>query len=488
MFDLSKFKKIGSDEKSSTLKHMEDGHEIKVFHDKVDDKVLRQLSGLKVHKFASGGSIKDDFSDISSNQPIKEYQSGPPVNPVVDSVNSFIDDHPSVKSFVGKDEDLASRDVANVEEAEDISLDEPSVTQPEATELIPGSQPIANSGPSSKLLQQSLDDQISGASQVAKAQVNLAGETQKLEQENAKQQIQAKEDYLKAQAPLLAKEAELNNWLEAHPENAKRYVDNMSTGGKIRTALGLILGGIGSGMTHGPNVAFQYLQKQIDNDLEEQKSNIGTKKGLLAHNMQQMGNIRDAYTMTKIQNNEIMSSYLKSAAAKASGEAALGSLNQMIGKFKQQNLILNSKISTSGVNKNDAQYIKEVNSRKSTIDSNVDKAINMIQKKGTYEAVGPHNDNLDRIMDQVAVDMAKLQDPNSVARPGEVELVKQGLVKSGIFQQNKTAISKLKAFKKEVEERARVAHESRGLTPQAETKTMNGIKYQKVQGGWKKVQ
>jgi len=110
-----------------------------------------------------------------------------------------------------------------------------------------------------------------------------------------------------------------------------------------------------------------------------------------------------------------------------------------------------------------AQALDEVAQRKNTIVTNIDKAIAMIDKAGTYEALGPHNKVLDGIMSEVATDAAKLSDPQSVARPSEVEGILANLVKSGAMQQNSTAKKVLQDFKARMEDRAAEAYRVRGI-------------------------
>jgi hypothetical protein len=59
--------------------------------------------------------------------------------------------------------------------------------------------------------------------------------------------------------------------------------------------------------------------------------------------------------------------------------------------------------------------------------------------------------------------MAKLQDPSSVARPGEVELVKSTLLNPGLRTRNKTAEQQMRNFMKTVETRANDAYSIRGM-------------------------
>lgn len=110
--------------------------------------------------------------------------------------------------------------------------------------------------------------------------------------------------------------------------------------------------------------------------------------------------------------------------------------------------------------------LNEVEDRKQNIEQNLTELEKMIKDKGTYEVFGSHNTDLDRRVDAIATDMAKLADPNSVARPSEVELFKKGLIQSNIgSMRNETALNILKNFRDEVNKRVETAYRVRGLTP-----------------------
>lgn len=139
--------------------------------------------------------------------------------------------------------------------------------------------------------------------------------------------------------------------------------------------------------------------------------------------------------------------------------------------------------------KDDADALKEVVGRRDMIKANADKAIAMIKKNGTYEAFGPHNAVLNGLADQIATDQAKLIDPNSVARPGEVELVKKSLIEAGLGTMNRTAEQQLKAFLSTVDSRANQAFAKRGMkapampTGESDIKVVNGVKYMRGPDG-----
>jgi len=108
--------------------------------------------------------------------------------------------------------------------------------------------------------------------------------------------------------------------------------------------------------------------------------------------------------------------------------------------------------------------LNEIEDRRRNIEDNLTLVEEMIKEDGTYEAFGSHNADLDRRVEMIATDMAKLADPGSVARPQEVESFKKGLVQAGATgMRNSTALDLLKNFRSELNSRADNAYKIRGI-------------------------
>lgn len=78
---------------------------------------------------------------------------------------------------------------------------------------------------------------------------------------------------------LAMKENEIDRRIQAIKDDVQkvdpdRFWNNKSTGQKISIGIGLMLGGIGSGLTGGPNTAAQMINSAIDNDIQAQKLDI----------------------------------------------------------------------------------------------------------------------------------------------------------------------------------------------------------------------
>lgn len=108
--------------------------------------------------------------------------------------------------------------------------------------------------------------------------------------------------------------------------------------------------------------------------------------------------------------------------------------------------------------------LSEVEDRRRNIEDNLTLLEKMIEEDGTYELMGSHNIDLDRRVDMIATDMAKLADPGSVARPSEVEMFKKSLLApTATGMRNSTALDVIKNFRSELDKRADNAYKIRGI-------------------------
>jgi len=95
----------------------------------------------------------------------------------------------------------------------------------------------------------------------------------------------------------------------------------------------------------------------------------------------------------------------------------------------------------------------ELKTRYGNINNNLSSLKNLVAEYGTDEWTGPQGAQMEQHLENIAVDFAKLMDPESVARESEVESAKRMLFKPGIFQTEATVQSQLDNFRKIMDER-----------------------------------
>lgn len=88
---------------------------------------------------------------------------------------------------------------------------------------------------------------------------------------------------------------------DVKPETIGKIFADKSLPGKLSMVAGLLLGGMGSGLTGQPNAALAQYHSLIDNDLKAQQTNLATRQGLLANNLALTHDIKDAIQLSKVQ-------------------------------------------------------------------------------------------------------------------------------------------------------------------------------------------
>lgn len=126
----------------------------------------------------------------------------------------------------------------------------------------------------------------------------------------------------------------------------QQFVKKMTTGDKIISGVGLLLSGFGSGLSGQPNMAYDYLNKQIDRDIDSQKANIHNKSTLLNSNFQATGNLLDAAQITKMQTLDLNAMHLKQIAAGMTDPLKKAELMTLSGQLDQKAAEIQTQIAT----------------------------------------------------------------------------------------------------------------------------------------------
>lgn len=166
------------------------------------------------------------------------------------------------------------------------------------------------------------DPETAGIFQEAKAKDVLGQQKAAIEKQKQVGLEQRAADYNKAYQGLEQERAGFMDAVKNQQIDPTKYLGDMSTGQRVSTAIGLILGGIGGGILHQENPALKYLNSQIDRDIDAQKSELGKKQNLLSMNMQKFGQLDQAMQATRIQMMDLAGSKLEQAGAEAEGPVA----------------------------------------------------------------------------------------------------------------------------------------------------------------------
>lgn len=341
--NLSHFKKHSEDENSATLIHP-DGHQIKIAKKALNHTMKAQLNKLPMY---SKGSVDVEPSDsesvpinLNTPTPIPESLANSPSDVPQPTPVS-----PDAPYLSGPDQETAM----NLTRQSPVS----DMTLPQSAPTHSAASASPSLGMPSGLMQRGLNNQLAGIQGQAKAEGDLGKQNADIEKQS---QVDEKKHYAAFRQhydDLDQHRQNLESDIASGHVDPNRLWNNASTAGKVSTAVGLILGGIGGGLTHQENPAMKFLNEAINRDVESQKAELGKNENLLSANYRQFGNLQDAEKMTRINQTDLVASQLRQAAATATDPIVKARALQMEGQLKmsvapQQQALAISQMAASG--------------------------------------------------------------------------------------------------------------------------------------------
>lgn len=348
--NISKFKKVEDNEHFATLKS-EEGHEIRIAKAPLHPNHRKQLESLPM--LAGGtpdapiGTAQDVDLDIPETAtPVDITGQGGDlpanlINPNPGAASMAANPQPEVTQ-PGADPSALPYGVTpeavstpKVEAAPAAATptqtpdEEPVSTQPQ-----PAADPYGNDAYSSSLMK-GINEQKAGIGAEARAQA-AQGQQEAAQLQGAIQKQQDIVSHFDKESAVLTKERQaVQEDIKNQHIDPNHYLNSMGTGQRIQTAIGLILGGFAAGAGQA-NPAQQFLNEQINRDIDAQKAELGKKENLLSANLKQFGNLKDATQMTAAMQMDIVGNKLKMAAAQAMDPLAKARALQAAGKLDQE--------------------------------------------------------------------------------------------------------------------------------------------------------
>lgn len=227
---------------------------------------------------------------------------------------------------------------------------EPTTPQPQAmAEVGPSSvapvQPQAPQVPQADPLVQNTLDKSSllgreeaQAQQYVNAQKAGFGAEQGYYKQFGNQSQAENNSYQKDQAALKAKDDALLNAFTSQKVDPNRYLGNQSTGSKIAAGIGMLISGLGAGVTGKSNMAADYLNKAIENDIESQKNDQSKSMNLYKMNREAYGDNEKAHIATQNQLLTGLQAKINMATSGLQGSKAQLEGQQMINQIEQQKI------------------------------------------------------------------------------------------------------------------------------------------------------
>lgn len=192
-------------------------------------------------------------------------------------------------------------------------------------------------------------DQVKSIQDASNAAQTAALQSAKIYEDQVKQ-MKALQDERTMRLSAIDQEQEvLKQDIAATKIDPHRMWNSKDTGGKILASIGLLLSGIGSGMTGQENLAMKVINKAIDTDIEAQKANLGKKENLLTQNYKKYGDLQSAMAATSLSLNSTAQAQIAAAAARAQGPQAQMNAQLAIGQLQQQAQALKESLATKQV-------------------------------------------------------------------------------------------------------------------------------------------
>lgn len=336
--DFSRFKKVSSDKKTTTLRHT-NGHELKIAHSALTPKLREQLECLpqhdeKVTRFKEGGEVEKKEKETEKDD--IDPASPAPLNDAAAPAAAFSDPSAENAELGGPSEGQAAPvpDTMGQARAE-------AAPQTAAPEDI---GPLGADTNAPDASQQLLPDQGALANEPAVSPEEAAG-IKPVSFQPEQQPIDQPADV----AAQLKNDNELykNDLAAGHikPETYHSLFAKQDTLGKIGTLFGLMVSGAGAGLSHQPNAVMEMMNRTIQNDLDAQKASAGNAQNFIRlmqqHELNQANikHIGAQQQKTEAETKTEIPARAKSAEAAATlAEAEAKGVPSKIGLTKAQTL------------------------------------------------------------------------------------------------------------------------------------------------------
>jgi hypothetical protein len=362
--DLRGFRKHSEDHKTAVLIHPK-GHEIKIAKTAVDERTRKAISALP---FAEGGEVpKKPEADRAlaqvheENERLKSQQQ----SPADGRAETFQSTRQKYGGYAqGGEVALPEAPVDEAQLDQDIALGNPNSQlaiasgqpmSPEATGIPTAQRPteLASAPPldqpdqgPSVLPPPTSTAKTPGLAGLGQVQKGMKAEAQaigdlgqqqaQIEDSHATQLQMLEANYQKHHQDLSAEYEGIHKDIADTKIDPDRLWHSKSTGSKVAASLGIILSGLGSGLTGQPNLAMHVIDKAIDHDVEAQKTDLQNKHSLLKSNLDRTRDLTTATMLTKAQLLAVTEAQLKKAAAQAATPMAAAQYQQKAGMLQLQ--------------------------------------------------------------------------------------------------------------------------------------------------------
>lgn len=310
--DFSKYKKVKQDNNSTTMQS-DGGHTITLIHKTMPRLQVEQLKRLKMGDGGRVGLHIPEAKKMADGGKVKMMSDGGPDSTSTDDDTSSDTAAPdkSITINVGTPPAAGSADSAPQASAPGAAPTPPPATAPQdAISQVgntPNNAPIPDMAPYAPNVDPKTGQQNPGAINANAQAVPL--NQGKIAAASGQDEMQQNLSYMKAQQEFIQQQQQAGADIAKHTNDfaqhiqavdPNHYIDNMSGGKKVATSLALFLGGFKQGYKGGNNPASDWLNSQIDRDIDAQKNAQDVNKTIYGAYRQLYGDTMATVNATKI--------------------------------------------------------------------------------------------------------------------------------------------------------------------------------------------
>lgn len=332
------YKFAGEDDDMFHVQHP-DGSKFSIAKSAVGPGVHKKIKALEPVKMADGGEVPDETIDLNAPPPGDLFTPQASISPgqydpyggVLGNPMNLI---PSPNDVRNAPIPPPTSDAIKFPEEAPSRVPAQAAQQPSEPQPIPGAGDLA---PQEKAPKLGLDDSFAAQNAALESQKKIntqlgqvqaqKGASEAKNWENVVNQLaDIDKKYQPVEDNLNQRNQELANAIQTDKIDPNRVWSNMSTGNKITAAISILLGGFGAGLQGkgAKNSALEIIDKDIERDIDSQKTELGKKQTLFSENLRQLGDVRAARAATKSQLMTIAQAQAnKIAADSGSKEASL---------------------------------------------------------------------------------------------------------------------------------------------------------------------
>lgn len=335
-----------------------DARDGKTFH--VDKKSLhpaRQIQVMKMQKFKDGGEVEPEFGTPEYQMMLEEKGKTPsseddrikfsdlPKAAASGFINAIFPSNPEATSFEEQKGIAPPAPIAvpspmlppPTDPAAQPMTEMPTAGAPAPDQMQPMAMPKGPQNP--------YDMYAAGVNQESRGQMALNKAVADQYDQSNRAMADIRMRFEQEQQDIKAKRDALAQEVATGKINPNQYWDNMDTASRVQTTIGILLSGLGAGLSRtNQNLALEMINKNIDRDIAAQKDNLGKKESLLSQYQRELGDSAAAEAAAKSHLLAVTQGQIAALSAKLGDPMIAGQAMQKIAALKAQQSQLDGKV------------------------------------------------------------------------------------------------------------------------------------------------